>query len=102
MSTSRRIQVGILVTVFVVMALCGASVLYLVRAELVGRLDDQLETGAETFQRIGDPDAAIEVVETLRSQPDRESAVLVFGDDGELVASVVQESLMRDVGPRTD
>lgn len=88
MSTSRRIQIGVLATVFVVMALSALGVRQLVQAELEGRVDDQLESAAETMSRIGIPAAAVQLAETLETQPDRESAVLVFGPDGELTASV--------------
>lgn len=87
MSTARRIQLGILLTVFVVMAVCGVGILWLVRAELVGQIDDQLETGAETIDGIDDPVAAAEIVDTVSAQPDRESALLVFDVDGDLRSS---------------
>ncbi|MDE0802600.1 MAG: hypothetical protein OSA99_04675, partial [Acidimicrobiales bacterium] len=87
MSTARRIQLGILLTVFAVMAVCGVGILWLVRAELVGQIDDQLETGAETIDGIADPVAAAEIVDTVSAQPDRESALLVFDADGDLTTS---------------
>lgn len=92
MSTARRIQLGILATVFVVMALCGVGILWMVRAELVGQIDDQLETGAETVERLEDPDAAAQIVEAVSSQPERESALLVFDADGDLRASAASGS----------
>ncbi|WP_436794315.1 sensor histidine kinase [Actinospongicola halichondriae] len=88
MSTARRIQLGILLTVFIVMVTCGVGILVTVRSELVDQIDDQLETGAETLGRLDDPIDALGLVETVAMQPDRESALLVFGPSGDLVASV--------------
>lgn len=102
MSTSRRIQLGILVTVFVVMTLSALGVRQLVRAELVGQVDDQLESAAETMERIGIPEAAVQLAVTLEDQPDRESAVLVFGSDGGLIASVGSGSGAGDPLPDVD
>lgn len=87
MSTARRIQLGILATVFVVMAVCGVGILWMVRAELVGQIDDQLETGAETIGRIEDADTAAGIIDTVRAQPERESALLAFDAAGALSAS---------------
>lgn len=87
MSTARRIQLGILLTVFVVMVTCGVGILFTVRSELVDQIDYQLETVAETLGTLYDPVEATRLVEAVAAQPDRESALMVFDADDGLVAS---------------
>ena len=89
MSTARRIQVGILAVVAVAFVGCGAAILALVRADLVGRTDDRLRAGAQTLEQLGgDVDAQIATLAKVGDQPDRESALLVFGPEGDLEFSV--------------
>lgn len=90
MSTARRIQIGILLTVFVVMAVCGVAILFTVRAELVGRIDDQLQAGAAAIEGLDGVSAEeqIALFEPFAAQPDRESALLAYDAENELVLRV--------------
>lgn len=90
MSTARRIQVGILVVVFVVFAACGAGIVFTVRADLLDRVDDRLIAAATTLDQVeGDAvEGQLELLRTVADQPDRESALLAFDPDDGLVLSV--------------
>ena len=60
------------------------------RGELVDQLDDQLEAGAETLRQIDDLDtpAQLALLRSVAEQPDRVSALLVYGVDDQLLMSV--------------
>lgn len=105
MSTARRIQLGILLTIFVVLALGGVGILATVRSELVGSIDEQLEAGAETLEQLGELDASgqADLFDTVASQPDRQSALLAYAATGELEIAVPsgvgdQDDPLPDVG----
>lgn len=91
MSTARRIQLGILLVVLVAFAACGAGILVTVRSHLIGRVDGRLAAGAETLEQLADAadvDEQLALLRTVADQAERESALLAFSPDDELVLSI--------------
>lgn len=91
MSTARRIQLGILLVVLVAFVACGAGILVTVRSHLIGRVDDRLAGGADTLAQLADAaevEEQLALLRTVADQAERESALLAFSPDDELVLSI--------------
>ncbi len=103
MSTKRRIQAGILLVVFVVLAVAGFVVQRTVRTELVGRIDAELVGARDAILNLIDPldETGLRLLERIADQPDRESAIVVF-DAGGTARLTVASGTATDPDPLPD